>query len=173
MYSVSAGLVKLSLLFQYLRILKEGRMRYACIALMVISSMWAFAYSFMALVPCLPVKAYWDWTIQDAKCYGYGVKAKHPFVEVFVSHAAINVLLDVAIVVVPVPFLLRKAMVRILGRTHACCSRHVSDFGSGQRESSIPSGWIAIISLRKAFDSNALRLGLTIFAFAALAEQAK
>lgn len=64
----------------------------------------------MAAFPCFPVQAYWDWSITDATCYGYGVKKEHPFVEVFVSHTAINVLLDVAIVLVPVPFLLRKAM---------------------------------------------------------------
>lgn len=112
MYSVSAGLVKVSLLLQYLRILKEGRMRWVCIGLLAISSMWAFAYSFMALVPCFPVRAYWDWSITDATCYGYGVKEKHPFVETFVSHAAINVLLDIAIVLVPIPFLFSKAMTR-------------------------------------------------------------
>lgn len=109
-YSVSATLVKISLLLQYLRILKEGWLRYACIGLMVLSSMWGFAYSFLAFFPCFPVKAYWDWSIEDATCYGYGVKEKHPFVEVFVSHAAINVLLDVAILVVPVPILLQRAM---------------------------------------------------------------
>ena len=111
-YSVSATLVKISLLLQYLRILKSGRLRYVCFGLMATSAMWGLAYSFMAFFPCFPVQAYWDWTIQDAKCYGYGVKAEHPFVEVFVSHAAINVLLDIAIVVVPVPLLLRKAMTK-------------------------------------------------------------
>ena len=85
-------------------------MRFVCMALLVISFCWGFAYSFMALVPCFPVQAYWDWSITDATCYGYGVKAKHPFVEMFVSHAAINVLLDVAIVIAPVPYLLTKAM---------------------------------------------------------------
>lgn len=112
MYSVSATLVKLSLICQYLRFFRESRMRYVCMGLGVASFMWGAAYSIMALVPCFPVKAYWDWSITDATCYGYGVKKKHPFVEMFVSHAAINVLLDVAVVIVPVPFLLTKAMTR-------------------------------------------------------------
>lgn len=72
--------------------------------------MWGLAYSFLAFFPCFPVAAYWDWSIEGATCYAYGVKRKHPFVETFVSHAAINVLLDVLIVVMPAPLLLRRAM---------------------------------------------------------------
>lgn len=72
--------------------------------------MWAFAYTFLAVFPCFPIKAYWDWSVPNATCYGYGVKSMHPSVEVFVSHSASNVLLDICIIVVPVPLLLRKAM---------------------------------------------------------------
>jgi hypothetical protein len=111
-YSISATLVKISLLLQYMRFLKDSRLRFACIALMAISGMWGFAYSFMAIFPCFPVKAYWDWSIEDAVCYGYGVKKEHPFVEVFVSHAAINVVLDVCILVVPAPILFKKVLTK-------------------------------------------------------------
>lgn len=112
MYSVSATLVKISLLLQYLRVVQDGRLRYICIGLIGLSILWGFAYGFLALVPCFPVAAFWDWTIRDAQCYGYGVKTKHPFVDVFVSHSTINVLLDVAILLVPVPLLLRRGLTR-------------------------------------------------------------
>jgi hypothetical protein len=70
---MSTALIKLSLLFQYLRAVDSGRIRIFCIALIVIISIWGFIYSFMAWFPCFPIRAYWDWTLTSAKCYAYGM----------------------------------------------------------------------------------------------------
>lgn len=76
-YSVSTALIKLSLLFQYLRIFDSGPVRKLCIWLIVIISCWGAAFSFMAWLPCFPVRAYWDWSLAGARCYAYGLFASH------------------------------------------------------------------------------------------------
>ena len=71
-YSMSTALIKLSLLFQYLRMFERGLTRTLCIGMIVIISCWGIAYSIMAWFPCFPIQAYWDWSITNAKCYAYG-----------------------------------------------------------------------------------------------------
>jgi hypothetical protein len=71
-YNVSTTLIKLSLLFQYLRVFEAGAVRKLCIGMIVLISCWGFAYSFMGWFPCFPIRAYWDWSLTDATCYAYG-----------------------------------------------------------------------------------------------------
>ena len=111
-YTMSATLIKLSLLVQYLRIYKEGTVRKLCIALVVYISIWGMTYSFMAWVPCFPVEAYWNWALINATCYAYGAKSKKPFSITYETHTAQNVVLDIAVLLTVMPICFRRNLTR-------------------------------------------------------------
>lgn len=74
---MALALVKLSLLFQYLRLLDENpdqkhpRTRVAIICLIAVTSIWGIVYSVLAWVPCIPVEGHWHFD-ESAVRYGYG-----------------------------------------------------------------------------------------------------
>ncbi|KAK8074301.1 hypothetical protein PG994_005200 [Apiospora phragmitis] len=101
-YCCSTAFVKLSLLFQYLRIFKTGRMRVVCIVVMITTALWGLAYSFMAIVPCFPIQKYWTLTLPGT-CYAFGSLVAPAFYATYASSAAINMTLDIIVLCIPIP----------------------------------------------------------------------
>ncbi|KAK7973570.1 hypothetical protein PG989_015418 [Apiospora arundinis] len=101
-YCMSTAFVKLSLLFQYLRIFDSGRMRVVCQVFIVITAAWGLAYSFMAIVPCFPIQKYWTLTM-PGKCYAFGSLVPIVFYATYASSAAINMTLDIIVLCIPIP----------------------------------------------------------------------
>lgn len=93
-YPTSTALIKMALLFQYLRVYEKGsKTRIATIATIVVVALWGVAYSILSWVPTVPVNAYWDLTMPATR-YAYGSIYVEPFVAVYSSHAASNMVLD-------------------------------------------------------------------------------
>ncbi|PSR88581.1 hypothetical protein BD289DRAFT_498805, partial [Coniella lustricola] len=108
-YNMSMAAIKLSLLFQYLRLLSDHPgsesaqpklLRIAIYVLIVITSIWGIIYSVLAWVPCVPVYADWDFTASASR-YGYGSDDKDVFAQTFMIHGACNMAIDVAIFSLP------------------------------------------------------------------------
>jgi hypothetical protein len=93
-------LIKVSLLLQYLRIFKAGRMRWLCIILLVLVSLWGLAFSIMGWFSCTPISAAWHRTA-EAKCYGFGFGNRESFTAMFQAHTATNLFFDLAIFATP------------------------------------------------------------------------
>ncbi|KAI1100036.1 hypothetical protein F4804DRAFT_345056 [Jackrogersella minutella] len=110
-YIMSTTLIKISLLFQYLRVYRNGHMRSICIVMIVIVSAWGSAFSFMAWVPCFPVSGFWTFDAR-AKCYGFGSRDVSEFYASYVSHTAINTVLDMIVFAIPVPLYFQRDTVR-------------------------------------------------------------
>lgn len=74
---MALALVKLSLLFQYLRLLeinpdmKQPKTRIAIVVLIIATSIWGLVYSILAWVPCIPIDGHWNFS-ESATRYGYG-----------------------------------------------------------------------------------------------------
>lgn len=109
-YNMSMTAIKLSLLFQYLRLLNdhselEGKqprfLRVAVIVLISITSVWGLIYSVLAWVPCMPISADWDFEDTTAVRYGYGSDDKETFATTFMIHGACNMAIDIAILFLP------------------------------------------------------------------------
>lgn len=100
-------LIKLSLLTQYLRMLDERpdiphlKLRNAIRLLIAVVALWGLAWSIVAWVPCWPIQADWDFTDSSATRWGYGTRNAAVFVGTFYAHAASNMVLDVAVLLVP------------------------------------------------------------------------
>jgi hypothetical protein len=59
-YFMCAGLVKISLLCQYLRMFKAGAVRNTCLVLMCATSFWTLFWSIQGFFPCFPVSGFWN-----------------------------------------------------------------------------------------------------------------
>ncbi len=103
----STAFMKLSLLFQYLRIIKRSSFAWwTCVILVGLVSVWGVAFSFMAWVPCFPVYKYWSFQLPVAgRCYGFGNSTDRT---TFVIHTAINMVFDLTIFAIPITFFDRK-----------------------------------------------------------------
>ncbi len=102
-YTASTAFIKLSLLFQYLRIFEKGTaLRKLCVGLIVFVSLWGVAYTFMAWFPCFPIHETWALPRSpDARCYAFGSNDAAPFVGTFESHAGVNMILDIILLIIP------------------------------------------------------------------------
>ncbi|ROV90357.1 hypothetical protein VMCG_09730 [Cytospora schulzeri] len=116
-YPMSTTFIKLALLFQYLRIFNKGsKLRIVTVITIVVVCMWGFAFCFLAWVPCIPVRAYWNWLIPDSEAtrYGYGTHNPTVFVATYIANAATNMILDLVTFAIPMPLWMDRS---IQGRT--------------------------------------------------------
>lgn len=102
--------IKLSLLFQYLRVLNEHPdtdsrqpriLRLAIQGLIGLTAIWGLIYSIIAWVPCVPVSADWNFDDTTAHRYGYGSLQTSTFVATYLVHGACNMSIDIAIFTLP------------------------------------------------------------------------
>ncbi|KAL5448894.1 hypothetical protein PMIN06_007000 [Paraphaeosphaeria minitans] len=101
-YYTCAGIIKLSLLCQYLRLFQKGIVRQICVILLGLTSLWAFFWFFQGWFPCFPISGFWDRTrIPPAKCWGTGFGNVEDSLAAFVAFAASNMTLDTIIFFIP------------------------------------------------------------------------
>jgi hypothetical protein len=108
MYPISVTLIKLALLCQYLRVFEVGsRTRAFCKVMIVVTAAWGTAFIVLRWVPCYPVAAYWDYSIQDARCWAFGSRDPLSFMAVFVAQATSTVVLDFIVLGIPIQLYFR------------------------------------------------------------------
>jgi hypothetical protein len=124
-YCASATLIKLAILFQYLRLFAESSAsttnaqyrlaRRTTFALIALSSAWGIAFFLLGIFPCHPITKYWNTTLPGS-CIGWGTKIPDTFFAMFLGHSASNMLLDLLVLLLPLPFL---RMLRLGGKSKA------------------------------------------------------
>ncbi|GKT77445.1 integral membrane protein [Colletotrichum tofieldiae] len=108
---MATALIKLALLFQYLRMFERGtKSRYITIFFITFTSVWGFAYSFLAWVPCVPVSAFWDFFSLTEARWAFGSRDPIVFARSFESHVGINVALDLIVFAIPIPLFLKAGL---------------------------------------------------------------
>ncbi|KAK2033120.1 hypothetical protein LX32DRAFT_660721 [Colletotrichum zoysiae] len=117
----STSFIKVAILLQYLRTFERGtKSRALTIAVLVITGLWGAVYTFLAWVPCVPVAAYWDWTITTKARWGFASGNLEDLVWLYGVHATSNMLLDFIIFAIPLPLYLndeasKKSRKSVLG----------------------------------------------------------
>lgn len=110
-YPASTGFIKLSLLFQYLRVYDSfGRrcvFRKATVVSIYLVAIWSFVYAILAWVPTLPVSGYWDFT-RPAIRYAFGTQDADVFVATYTSIMATSMLFDLIIMCLAIPLFLSQ-----------------------------------------------------------------
>ncbi|KAI0136766.1 hypothetical protein BJ170DRAFT_710803 [Xylariales sp. AK1849] len=99
-YSMSTALIKMSLLFQYLRVFDRGRLRLFCIGLLAFTGLWGLSFSILAWFPCNPISDYWSWK-DGSQCWGFGSLTASQFYATYASHAVTNMVLDFIVLAIP------------------------------------------------------------------------
>lgn len=122
-YCLSATFIKLSILFQYLRLFAEtmppGQYRSHRIAriltmvLIALITLWGTAFSLLAIFSCDPIAKNWASSMKG-RCIGWGSKEPAEFFAMFVGHSASNMTLDIIVLLAPLPFL---RMLRLAGKS--------------------------------------------------------
>lgn len=103
-YQLTSGFVKIGILAFYLRIFPNDIFKRVAWALIVLSATWAIAFTFVWAFSCIPVS--YSWTRWNTTATGKCVNI--PFVVLF--QAALNLTLEVAIFLLPIPVLLKLRM---------------------------------------------------------------
>jgi hypothetical protein len=116
-------LIKLAILFQYLRLFAETAAstttaqyrlaRRATWALIIISATWGLTFFLLAIFPCKPIAKNWEFRL-PGKCIGWGSKNPKEFFAMFMGHSVSNCALDILVLVLPAPFL---TMLRLAGKS--------------------------------------------------------
>ncbi|WQF83981.1 hypothetical protein CDEST_08995 [Colletotrichum destructivum] len=110
-YPMATALIKLALLFQYLRMFEPAtKSRYVTLFFIVFTAAWGVAYSFLAWVPCIPVSAFWDFFSVTEARWAFGSRDPEVFARSFESHVGINVALDLIVFAIPIPLFLRAGL---------------------------------------------------------------
>ncbi len=100
--NLAAAFIKLSLLYQYLRVFKRDTWPYrASIVGIVFVSLWGLVFVILALFPCAYVPDAWNLFAQNARCWGYGSQNPDLFTLTFVCHNVINTLFDIDYTALP------------------------------------------------------------------------
>ncbi|KAF7185066.1 Satratoxin biosynthesis SC1 cluster protein 4 [Pseudocercospora fuligena] len=109
-YNLGLTSTKMSILLQYQRIFPQKRFRIANWIMMGIVISYALWRFFSAIFACVPVQAYWDISITSKTCL--------PRATVSFASAGLNIAIDIAITILPLPLLnkleLPKRQKRIL-----------------------------------------------------------
>lgn len=107
-YNVATTFTKLCLLAQYIRMFdSRGPLRRTCWAFLVVTVLWGAAFIVIAVVPCVPVSAFWD--RGTGRCYGYGSIDSPALQRTYTAHNTTNVLLDLVVLAIPVPLYFEKS----------------------------------------------------------------
>ncbi|KAF2754681.1 hypothetical protein EJ05DRAFT_503633 [Pseudovirgaria hyperparasitica] len=101
--ALSLTLVKLSVLFQYMRLCSGSSFRVfrnVCVGLMVVVSAWGIAYICLMIFACDPIRAFWT-ADGPRKCIFFGSDNPDEKIRAYLSHTASNMVLDAMIFCLP------------------------------------------------------------------------
>ncbi|MCJ1309040.1 hypothetical protein MMC25_002695 [Agyrium rufum] len=96
-YNLALTATKLSILLQYLRVFPSLGMRraiFVSMGIIIVYGTWTF---FASVFTCVPVAAFWDKSIEGARCFNT--------MAYWFSNAALNIVTDIIILTLPIPAL--------------------------------------------------------------------
>jgi hypothetical protein len=99
-YPFSLGLVKISILFFYLRLFVDASFRFACYIMGVIMACITLGCSLSQALACRPISLGWSLKIHGGHCTNEAA--------IQYSATALNLVTDIAILLMPMKYLLRQ-----------------------------------------------------------------
>lgn len=94
LYLLTIGLVKISLIFFYLRVFPKKSFRTTCYIVMAISAATTTSFIFAGIFQCTPVNYAWRKELKGT-CTNYNIESW--------ANAALNIVIDLTIVALPTP----------------------------------------------------------------------
>lgn len=114
-YSTSTTFIKVAILLQYLRLFDSYHpvARKLTWGVLIFAAMWGFTFTLLALFSCRPIAKNWN-TKLPGTCVAWGSKNPDVFFASWIAHASSNMLLDILVLVLPIPFV---HQLRFTGKT--------------------------------------------------------
>lgn len=97
LYTSALLSVKTTLLTQYYRLFSVQAMRSVYLAAFILVVCWSVSQVLIAALACLPVSAFWDNSVTDARCL--------PAQPLLYTNAAGNIATELAVLALPLPVL--------------------------------------------------------------------
>jgi len=98
----AATFIKISQLFQFLRLFDRGTWAYrASMAGIIVISMWGTAYTLLSIFTCSNIPDSWNILARNARCWAYASQKPEEFTFTLVSHNVLNTLFDAYIIAIP------------------------------------------------------------------------
>jgi hypothetical protein len=69
-----------------------------------LTACWGITFLCLALFSCTPIQKNWNFTL-EGKCVAWGSKDSNVFFASWAAHAASNMMLDILVLLLPIPFL--------------------------------------------------------------------
>jgi hypothetical protein len=96
-YALSTGMIKVSLLLQYIRVFERGTWDHRfTVFMLVIVALWCFALTFISTFVCFPSPSAF-WKMQPRGCYGFAATNINELTGTIKGHSASNFFLDCVI----------------------------------------------------------------------------
>jgi hypothetical protein len=100
--NLAATFIKLSLLFQFLRIFERGTWPYRASVIGIVAvTLWGSTFFVLSIFPCATISDAWNIFARDARCWAYGSQDPVMFTATLVSHNTINTFFDIYITAIP------------------------------------------------------------------------
>lgn len=111
-YPTATALIKLAILFQYLRLFDETKsiLRRTTLVMIGIVSLWGLAFSFISWFPAFPVSAQWDFTDSSAARYGFASRDSGDVVAASLAQTSTNMVIDMVVLAIPVSYYLQPGL---------------------------------------------------------------
>lgn len=111
-YPTATALIKLAILFQYLRLFDETKsiLRQTTFVMIGIVSLWGLAFSFINWFPAFPVSAEWDFNDTSGVRYGFGSLDPSSVVAASLAQTSTNMVLDLIVLAIPVSYYLQPKL---------------------------------------------------------------
>jgi len=103
-YVLCLGFAKFSILFLYSKLSQLKWFNICVYALMAVVITYSIGIIFALIFPCQPISANWDLSITDYKCIDKAA--------IYLATAAVNVITDLMILLLPIPMVVRLQMQR-------------------------------------------------------------
>lgn len=105
-YTTSTTFIKLAILFQYLRLfnMQSKLARTITWCMLAFTAAWGTTFFLLALFSCRPIAKNWNFKLSGT-CVAWGSKNPDIFFATWAAHAASNMLLDILVFLLPIPFL--------------------------------------------------------------------
>ena len=104
LYGAAVTFVKLSVLFFYRRVFPNAKFRVWLLVLGALSAAWWVLISLVAAFECVPVQKAWDASL-DGHCI--------PYLDIFIGIQVANIILDAAVICLPISAVLGLQMSKI------------------------------------------------------------
>ncbi|KAL6233068.1 hypothetical protein BDW75DRAFT_246823 [Aspergillus navahoensis] len=104
LYTICTALIKLSMLFLYLRLFPNALLRTIIFISLAITTLWALGSFLAQVLSCNPVSYYWNqWDGEhEGKCTSHN--------SLLLAHSITNIFLDILVIALPMPVLVRLQM---------------------------------------------------------------